>query len=57
MTRGGGTALTSSAVHGLGGVGKTRLAVELAARFGADYTALLFAVAETPDDLHRNWRR
>ena len=54
LSRGAGTAITSSAVLGLGGMGKTRLAVEYATRHADDYTALLFAIAETPDDLHRN---
>ncbi|HEY2295614.1 MAG TPA: tetratricopeptide repeat protein, partial [Thermoanaerobaculia bacterium] len=42
------------AVHGLGGVGKTRLAVEYAWRYAADYTALLFVGAGSPADLRRN---
>ena len=42
------------AIHGLGGVGKTRLAVEYALRHGADYSALLFVLAETPEALRRN---
>jgi tetratricopeptide (TPR) repeat protein len=54
LNRGAGAAITSSALLGLGGTGKTRLAVEYAARHADDYTALLFAIAETPDDLHRN---
>jgi hypothetical protein len=55
LTRAGAAAaITSSAVLGLGGIGKTRLAVEYAARHADDYTALLFAVAETPDALRRN---
>jgi tetratricopeptide (TPR) repeat protein len=49
------TAIVGKALHGLGGVGKTRLAVEYAHRHGADYpAALLFVSAETPADLHRN---
>jgi tetratricopeptide (TPR) repeat protein len=47
-------AIAGKAVHGLGGVGKTRLAVEYAWRYAADYTALLFAGAESPADLRRN---
>jgi tetratricopeptide (TPR) repeat protein len=48
------TAIAGKAVHGLGGVGKTRLAVEYAWRYAADYTALLFVGAGSPDDLRRN---
>jgi tetratricopeptide (TPR) repeat protein len=46
--------IARQAIHGLGGVGKTRLAVEYAWRFQADYTALLFVFADTPANLHRN---
>ncbi len=42
------------AVHGLGGVGKTRAAVEYALRHGDDYTALLFVSAPTPAELRAN---
>jgi tetratricopeptide (TPR) repeat protein len=42
------------AIHGLGGIGKTRAAVEYAWRFAADYTALLFVSAETPLDFRTN---
>ena len=42
------------AIHGLGGVGKTRLAVEYAWRYQADYTALLFVFADMPANLRRN---
>jgi tetratricopeptide (TPR) repeat protein len=42
------------AVHGLGGVGKTRAAVEYAWRHAEDYTALLFVSAPTPAELHAN---
>ncbi|MFY9824086.1 MAG: tetratricopeptide repeat protein [Thermoanaerobaculia bacterium] len=48
------TAIAGKAVHGLGGVGKTRLAVEYAWRHAADYTALLFVIAGSPADLRRN---
>jgi tetratricopeptide (TPR) repeat protein len=42
------------ALYGLGGVGKTRAAVEYARAYVDAYTALLFAVAETPEALRRN---
>lgn len=48
------TAVTGRAVHGLGGVGKTRLAVEYAWRYADDYAALLFAVADSPENLRKN---
>ena len=49
------TAITArQAIHGLGGVGKTRLAVEYALRHEADYTALLFVIADSPEALRRN---
>jgi tetratricopeptide (TPR) repeat protein len=50
----GAASVVSNAVYGLGGIGKTRLAVEYAWRHADDYSALLFVVANTPDDLRRN---
>jgi tetratricopeptide (TPR) repeat protein len=44
----------SNAIHGLGGIGKTRAAVEYAWHHREDYTAVLFVVANTPEDLRRN---
>jgi tetratricopeptide (TPR) repeat protein len=52
--RGGRTAIVSQALYGLGGIGKTRAAVEYAWAHADDYTALLFVVAETPEALRRN---
>ncbi|MGB9006559.1 MAG: DUF4062 domain-containing protein, partial [Candidatus Aminicenantales bacterium] len=42
------------AIHGLGGVGKTRLAIEYAFCHAANYIALLFITADTPENLRRN---
>jgi len=43
------------AIHGLGGVGKTRLAIEYAWRHASDYeNALLFVSARSPVDLRAN---
>ncbi len=50
----GASAIVGCALHGLGGVGKTRLAVEYAWRHVEDYTALLLVGADGPDTLQRN---
>ncbi len=50
----GRTAITGSALYGLGGIGKTRAAVEYAWAHQEAYTALLFVIAETPEALRRN---
>jgi tetratricopeptide (TPR) repeat protein len=54
LSQGNRTAITSQAVYGLGGVGKTRTAVEYAWAHADDYCALLFVVGETPQALRRN---
>jgi tetratricopeptide (TPR) repeat protein len=53
-TRGARTAIVSQALYGLGGIGKTRVAVEYAWTNANEYSALLFVVAETPEALRRN---
>src|SRR3954449_11039033 len=53
-TSGGRTAIISKALYGLGGIGKTRAAVEYAWAHEGDYTALLFVIAEAPEALDRN---
>jgi tetratricopeptide (TPR) repeat protein len=42
------------AIHGLGGVGKTRLAIEYAWRHAGDYSALLSVSARSPADFRSN---
>lgn len=42
------------AIQGLGGIGKTRLAIEYAWHHKSDFTAFLFVSANTSDDLDRN---
>ena len=55
LSRGSGrTAIVGSALYGLGGIGKTRAAVEYAWAHQQDYAALLFVIAETPEALRRN---
>lgn len=41
-------------LSGLGGVGKSRLAIEYALLHAKDYTALLFVSADSVESLHRN---
>jgi tetratricopeptide (TPR) repeat protein len=43
--------IAGHAIHGLGGVGKTRAAVEYAWRYHSHYTALLFVSADSPETL------
>ncbi len=48
------TAIVGKALHGLGGVGKTRLAVEYAWEYAGEYSALLLVIADTPQSLRGN---
>jgi tetratricopeptide (TPR) repeat protein len=52
--RGGATAIVSKALYGMGGIGKTRAAVEYAWAHREDYTALLLVQADSPEELRRN---
>jgi tetratricopeptide (TPR) repeat protein len=56
LTGGGAVAIVSrvQAVHGLGGIGKTRLAVEFGLAHQQDYDALLFVSGDTPAVLDSN---
>ncbi|MGO9771919.1 MAG: hypothetical protein ACLPSW_20700 [Roseiarcus sp.] len=46
-----GTAIVGRTLHGLGGIGKTRLAVEYALQHESEHSALLFLRADTPATL------
>jgi tetratricopeptide (TPR) repeat protein len=46
---------TAAAVHGLGGIGKTRAAIEYAQRHRDEYNALLFVRADSPTGLQSNF--
>jgi hypothetical protein len=48
---GGHAAIVSNALHGLGGIGKTRAAVEYAWAHSDDYSAVLFVLAASPEAL------
>jgi hypothetical protein len=48
------TPVVARVLYGLGGVGKTRLALEYAWRRADEYTALLFVSADSPEALQRN---
>ena len=48
------TAITGKAVHGLGGVGKTRLAVEYAWQHADEFSAVICVTADSPENLDRN---
>ncbi|MFT5466683.1 MAG: hypothetical protein ACI8UO_001783 [Verrucomicrobiales bacterium] len=47
----------TQAVHGLGGIGKTRLAIEYGHRYAGEYSALLLARADSADALAENLAR
>ncbi|HBC80346.1 MAG TPA: hypothetical protein DEO60_13125 [Bacteroidales bacterium] len=47
-------AVLRQVIFGLGGIGKTRLAIEYAWRYQEGYSALMFAVADTPSQLRRS---
>ena len=46
--------VTAVAVHGLGGIGKTRAAIEYAHHYAEEYTALLFVRADSLAGLQQN---
>ena len=45
------TSIYSTVLHGLGGIGKTRLAIEYAIRYKSEYSAILFLLADDLDSL------
>ncbi|WP_285713646.1 tetratricopeptide repeat protein [Erythrobacter oryzae] len=50
-SKSGAAAIVGTAMHGLGGVGKTRAAVEYGYARQEDYSALFFLVGKSPNDL------
>ncbi len=50
----GTAAIVSNAVHGMGGIGKTRAAVEYAWAYRQHYSALLFVQVDTGENLEAN---
>ena len=48
---GGESAAISHAIHGLGGVGKTQLAVEYAYRYASEYSVIWWLRSEAPESL------
>ncbi len=50
----GKNVVVTQALVGMGGIGKTRLAVEYGWRFGAEYSAVFFVVADTHANLYAN---
>ncbi|MFT5468660.1 MAG: hypothetical protein ACI8UO_003772, partial [Verrucomicrobiales bacterium] len=57
LLKSGATAVTTAqAIHGLGGIGKTRVAIEYGHRYAEEYSATLILSADvaSPDDLDRN---
>jgi len=49
------TAATGVAAHGLGGAGKSQLAIEYAWRWASDYQRIIWLQAETPETLGRDF--
>ena len=52
----GGTAAVTQSVSGLGGIGKTALAVQYAHIYGAEYDHRLFCLADSPASLSSGFR-
>ena len=53
-TEGTAAIVAKQAIHGLGGIGKSRLAIEYAWRHALDYTVCLFVIADSRENLERN---
>ena len=49
------SAALTQAIHGLGGVGKTQLAVEYAYRYANNYSLIWWVRSETPESLNADW--
>ena len=49
------SAALTQAIHGLGGVGKTQLAIEYAYRYANHYSLIWWVRSETPESLNADW--
>ncbi len=49
------SAALTQAIHGLGGVGKTQLAIEYAYRYANHYSLIWWVRSETPEALNADW--
>ncbi|WP_435831675.1 FxSxx-COOH system tetratricopeptide repeat protein [Nonomuraea fuscirosea] len=57
MLRGGTTAVLPQALHGMGGVGKSEVALEYVHRFMADYDLVLWLPAAQPQEINPHFAR
>ena len=56
-TLGGGTGRRAVTLHGLGGIGKTQLAIAYAKAYGSDYSAVLWLNIKDEDSVKQSYAR